>query len=259
MTDVLINERHGTTRTLTLNRPSRRNALSAELVRALREAIEGARDDDETGVIVLTGAGDKAFCSGGDLDPALAAEGPWAMHRNRLEFVALLRAFRSAGKPIICKLNGPVLAGGVGLLASADLAVAPDDVYVSTPELKRGLFPMMIMAIIARNVGQKHAMELLLTGDRFSAEDAHRMGLLNRVCKRKDLDDVTEALAEQVGQYSRAVTQLGRDAYYAMQDMPVESALEFLCGQLSINTTLGDATEGIMAFMQKRDPEWTHK
>lgn len=252
----LLNEIQDGVRTLTLNRPERRNALNAALVGALREALEAARGDGETRAIVLTGAGDKVFCAGADLNPAAAANGPVVAHRDRLEFVALLRSFRSVGVPVIAKLQGHVLAGGVGLLAAADMAIAADDIYVSTPELKVGLFPMMIMALIARNVGRKHALELLMTADRFPAEEVYRMGLVNRVVPRAELDAATAALAKNLASFSPLVMQLGRDAFYAMEEMPLDGALDFLCGQLTLNTLSEDAAEGVMAFMQKRAPDW---
>lgn len=256
MSDVLLNELKDGIRTLTLNRPERRNALSAELVRALRDALKEAADDSKTRAIILQGAGDKVFCSGADLDPAAAAAGPWALHHARRDFVELMRAFRSAGKPVIASLSGHVLAGGVGLLAAADLAVAADDVYVQTPELKVGLFPMMIMSIIARNVGRKHAMELLMTAEKFPAAEAHRMGLINKCVPRAELAATTRALAERLASFSPAIMKLGRDAFYTMEDMPLDNALEYLCGQLTVNTLSEDAAEGLSAFVMKRKPEW---
>lgn len=256
MSDILGNTLKDGVRTLTLNRPERRNALSAELVVALREALLSARNDGETRVIVLTGAGDRIFCAGGDLNPAAMAAGPLAAHQDRHQFVELLQTFRSVGVPVIAKLQGHVLAGGVGLLAAADLAIAADDIYVSTPELGVGLFPMMIMALIVRNVGRKHALELVMTGDRFSADDVHRMGLVNRVVPRAELDASTDALAQKLASFSPAIMKMGRDAFYTMEEMPLDGALEYLCAQLTLNTMTEDAAEGLMAFVQKRTPEW---
>lgn len=256
MTEVLLNTCVDGVRTLTLNRPKRRNALNSELVSALHQALVDARHDDETRAIVLTGAGDKVFCAGADLNPAQLADGVLATHYSRHAFVELLTAFKKAGVPIIVQLQGHVLAGGVGLLAAADLAIAADDVYVQTPELNVGLFPMMIMSLIARNIGRKHAMELLMTAEKISIADAHRMGLVNRIVPRSALDKETHAMAQRLAGFSPAVMTLGKDAYYAMEDMPLDAALDYLCGQLSLNTMTEDAAEGVMAFMQKRPPEW---
>lgn len=259
MADILGNVLEDGIRTLTLNRPERRNALSAALVKELRETLESVRNDGETRAIVLTGAGDRVFCAGADLNPAAAASGPIVAHQDRLEFVELLRAFRRTGVPIVAKLQGHALAGGVGLLAAADLAIAADDIYLQTPELNVGLFPMMIMALIARNVGRKHALELLMTAEKFSAEDAHRMGLINRLVPRESLDDATHELATKLASFSPLVMRLGRDAFYSMEEMPLDGALDFLCSQLSLNTLSEDAAEGVMAFLQKRAPEWKGK
>jgi len=259
MSDVLQNTLENGIRTLTLNRPERRNALSSPLVSDLKTALQAVRNDGDTRAIILTGAGDKVFCAGADLNPAQMGGGVLAGHQARHDFVALLRAFKNTGVPIIAKLQGHVLAGGVGLLAAADLAIAADDIYVQTPELNVGLFPMMIMSLIARNVGRKHALELLLTAEKFPAQEAHRMGLINRVVPRADLDAQTHALATRLASFSPAILQLGRDAYYAMEDMPLDPALDYLCGQLSLNTMTEDAAEGVMAFIQKRAPEWKGK
>lgn len=257
MSDILHSTLHDGIRTLTLHRPERRNALNGELVRALRAALDAARLDGETRAIVLTGAGDKVFCAGADLSPAAAAGGPVAAHQERLAFVELLQAFRTTGIPIIAKLQGHVLAGGVGLLAAADMAIAADDIHVSTPELKVGLFPMMILALIVRNIGRKHALELLMTAETFSAARMYDMGMINRVVPRADLDAATHALATRVASFSPMVMRMGRDAFYATEGMPLDGALEYLCSQLTLNTMTDDAAEGVMAFMQKRPPVWT--
>lgn len=256
MGEILLNTCENGIRTLTLNRPERRNALSGALVEALTDTLESARADKQTRAIVLTGAGERVFCAGADLNPAQMADGVLAGHQARHAFVSLLSAFKRSGVPVIVKLQGHVLAGGVGLLAAADMAIAADDIYVQTPELKVGVFPMMIMSLIARNVGRKHALELLLTAEKFSAADAYRMGLINRVVPRDALDEQTQALAERLTSFSPAIMQLGRDAYYAMEDMPLDSALDYLCGQLSLTAMTEDAAEGVMAFIQKRAPKW---
>lgn len=256
MSEELGNVLQDGVRTLTLNRPEKRNALSAELVDALRHALTAAADDPETRALVLTGAGDRVFCAGADLNPAAALAGPIANHRSRQAFVELLRTFQRAGKPIVARINGHVLAGGMGLLAAADLAIAADDVHFSTPEVKVGLFPMMIMALIVRNVGRKHALELLMTGERMSAERAAEIGLINRCVPRQELDAATQALALRLASFSPVVMRLGRDAFYTMEDMPLDGALDYLCSQLSLNTLTEDAAEGVMAFIQKRAPEW---
>lgn len=256
---VLLQSLEDRVLTLTLNRPHRRNALDRALIDTLMEVFTALPGRDDVGCVVLTGQGDKAFCSGADLDPAAAAAGPYGMHVGRKRFVALLRAFRDGGVPIVARLAGPALAGGVGLVAASDLAVAAEDVYLSTPEIKRGLFPMMIMSLIVRSIGRKRALELLMTGDKVSALDAAAMGLINKAVPRAELDDHVYSLAKKLASFSPAVMRLGREAYYSMEDMPLDNALEYLCNQLTVNTLTEDAAEGVMAFMQKRDPVWKGK
>jgi enoyl-CoA hydratase/carnithine racemase len=254
---VLLNELDAAgCRRLTLNRPDRRNALSSELVEALIAAFESVRDDADTRVVILTGTGDKAFCSGADLDPAAAAAGPFAMHRARRRFVDLLLAMQRCGRPIIGRLAGHAVAGGVGLVAACDLAVAADDVRIETPEIARGLFPMMIMSLIARSVGRKRALKLVMTGLPVSATEAAAWGLINDAVPRDELDRHVDALATQLASMSPVVMQLGRQAFYTMEDMPLPNALEYLAGQLTVNTLTEDAMEGVMAWMQRRPPEW---
>ncbi len=256
---VLVSELADRVLTLTLNRPERRNAMNGELVESLMEVFRGLPARDDVGCVVLTGAGEKAFCSGADLDPAAAAAGPYAMHQGRKNFVELLRAMRDGGAPIVAKLAGPALAGGVGLVAASDLAIAADDVYLSTPEIKRGLFPMMIMSLIARSIGRKHALELVMLGEKVPAPEAARIGLINRAVPRDTLDETVANVAGKLASYSPAILRLGREAYYTMEDMPLDNALDYLCNQLTVNTLTEDAMEGIMAFMQKRAPEWKGK
>lgn len=256
-TPVLLTAQDGAVRTLTLNRPDRRNALNTELVEALIAALGAASDDPDTRVVVLTGAGERAFCSGADLDPTAAGGmGPLDKHKARHRFAELLQAFRDCGTPVIGRIAGHAAAGGMGLVAACDLVVAAEDVHFSTPEIKVGLFPMMIMAVLARSVGRKRLMEMLLTGDRFSATQAEAMGLINYAVPRDELDERVDALASRVGSFSPAILQLGRQAFHTMEDMPMEQAVEYLCGQLTLNTMTEDAAEGVMAFITRREPEW---
>jgi enoyl-CoA hydratase/carnithine racemase len=231
--EILLSEERDGVLWLTMNRPARRNALSTELVRAL-----------------------VAACDGADLNPALAAAGPLAMHEDRRNFVRLLRAMRSCGRPVIARVHGPALAGGLGLVAACDLAVASEEAHFATPEIKIGLFPMMIMALIARNMGRKRALELMYTGDKISAQEAATLGLVNRAVAPEALDAEVAALAGKIAGFSPAVMRLGREAFYAMEEMPLDGALEYLCDQLTLATLTEDAAEGVMAFVGKRPPVW---
>ena len=141
-------------------------------------------------------------------------------------------------------------------MLACDLAVASDDATFGTPEIKVGLFPMMIMALIFRNVGRKRGMEMILTGERLDAKEAHRVGLINRVAESGQLDDAVAELAGRVGSFSPAVLKLGRDAVYRTMDMNMDDSLDFLRSQLTLNTMLEDAAVGVRAFLTKSKPEW---
>jgi enoyl-CoA hydratase/carnithine racemase len=253
---------------VTINRPDARNALSPEVMEGLLEAFDRASGDPSVRVVVLTGAGDRAFCAGGDLGgralPAgREAPGPPAQassfverHHGRRSFADLFRRLNRMGKPVIARVRGHCLAGGFGLALGCDLVVASDDSSFGTPEVKRGLMPMMIMATIFRNVGRKKGMELLLTGERISAAEAERLGLINHAVPAAELDTRVDELAARIAAMSPAVVRLGRDAFYAMSDMGFEQALDYLQAMLTVNLGTEDAIEGVRAFLEKREPDW---
>ncbi len=242
--------------TLTINRPQRRNALSREVVRELNAQIIALGQREDVGVIVLTGAGDRAFCAGGDLADQQGGEGALAMHHDRGAFAQLLLTMSESARPLIARVNGHALGGGFGLALSCDLVVASDSASFGMPEVRVGLFPMMIMAVVTRNLPRKLASELMLTGERISAAQAQAMGIVNRVVPPEQLDEAVHALASTLAGLSPAVLQLGRQALHATQDMTLAQALAFLQQSLTINTLSEDAAEGIMAFFGGRAPQW---
>jgi enoyl-CoA hydratase len=241
---------------LTLDRPKARNALSPTVVKGLLEALERAEADPAVRVLVLTGAGEKVFCAGGDLGQLAGDDGFLATHDGRRAYGRLLTRFQELKKPTLARVNGHALAGGLGLVLACDLAIAVEDAELGTPEIDVGLFPMMVMALLQRHLGRKPALELVLTGDRLSAKDALRLGLLNRVVPRAELDGAVEALARKVAGKSQAVLALGRRAFFTSEDLPLPAALEHLSSQLSLNVLADDAAEGITAFLEKRPPQW---
>ena len=252
-------ERNEIVATVTIDRPERRNALSQATVEGLTEAFEELGADDQLRAIVVTGAGDKAFSSGGDLGDQRSSGGPLGMHKGRGKFADMLVAMNRCPKPIIARVNGKALGGGFGLVLNCDLAVAAHDASFGTPEIRVGLFPMMITAVIQRNLQRKHAMELMLTGERISAERALEIGVVNRVAEEGKLDEAVDELVGKVASFSPAILGLGRQAFYDTQDMGFEEALRSLQSELTINTLAEDAAEGIMAFLGKREPEWKGK
>lgn len=242
--------------TVTINRPARRNALSRAVVEGLIERFDALGRDPDVGVIVLTGAGEKAFCAGGDLGDQQMGDGFLAMHDGRAAFASLMMAMGRCARPIIGRINGHALGGGFGLALSCDIVVAREGATFGTPEIKVGLWPMMITTVIARNLGRKRAMELMLTGGRVGAEQAVEWGIANKVAPTEELDAAVAEFSGKIAGYSPAILKLGRQAFYQTQDMGFEQALYTLQSQLTINTMAEDAAEGIGAFFGGREPEW---
>lgn len=243
--------------TVTIDREQRRNALNDKVLKELQAALLRARDDTEARVVVLTGAGEKAFSAGGDLSPGGSmANGALAMHWARGSFVDTILAFQKVGKPIVGRINGDALGGGFGLLLACDIAIARDDARIGCPEIQVGLFPMMIMALIFRNVPRKLGVELMLTGRRLRGQAAVQAGILNAAVPAAELDERVDEMARSLAAKSPAVLRLGLEAFHTMSDMTLEQGLRYLHGCLSMNTMTEDAAEGVMAWLQKREPQW---
>jgi enoyl-CoA hydratase/carnithine racemase len=245
--------------TITINRPDRRNALSWQVMTELRDSFEVAKDDHGVRVVVLTGAGDKAFCAGADLT-GMAADAGWAdLHDARGELARLFRAMWELGKPIIARVRGYALAGGFGLCLACDLVIAADDAQFGTPEIDVGLWPFMITVPLMRSMPPKKALELMMTGRRVRAEEAERIGFVTRIVPVDRLDDAVNELAATIASKSGSIMKLGRDSFYAVWDQSAEEALRLLHPMLTITTATEDAAEGIAAFAEKRTPQWSNR
>jgi enoyl-CoA hydratase len=243
--------------TITLDQPDTRNALSDELLDDLIGAFEAARDDDAVRCVVLTSSHEKVFSSGGNL-AGFAADVPLAhKHAAIARFPRLFALIGELGKPTLCAANGHVLAGALGLALACDLVVAREGVRFGTPEINVGVFPFMIMALIYRNVGRMKTNELLLLGEQISAEEAERIGIVNRVVPAEEFDAAVADWAAQLAKKSPVLMRMGKDAMYRQQDMAFEEALDFLRAQLAIAFATDDIQEGVKAFFEKRDPVWT--
>ncbi|MFZ5817485.1 MAG: enoyl-CoA hydratase/isomerase family protein [Bacillota bacterium] len=240
---------------LTIHRPEQRNALSAGVMEGMIEALRRWTDDPAVRAVVLTGAGEKAFCAGGDLT-AMAGDGPYGGHLARRRYLELLEAIQESGRPVIAAVNGAALGGGFGLVLACDLAVAAESATFGTPEVKIGLFPMMVAAKLVRHLGPKQAMELALAGEKIDAGRALALGLVNRVVPAADLLAEAEGLARSLASLSPAVLRLGREAVYTAADMEYRQALRYLHAMLSVNAMTEDAAEGVTAFLSRREPEW---
>lgn len=241
---------------ITINRPDRRNALSWDVVARLREAFAAAKSDAAVRVVVLTGAGDKAFCAGADLQGMAATDGLLDLHEARGGLANLFLELWALGKPTIARVRGYALAGGFGLALSCDFVVAGDDAVFGTPEIDVGLWPYMITVPLVRSMPPKKALELMLTGRRVDADEAGRLGFVNRVLPVDELDAAVDELAATLAAKSPAIVKLGRDSFYDVWDRDAADALAHLHPLLTLTTMTEDAREGLAAFAEKRQPEW---
>jgi enoyl-CoA hydratase len=242
--------------TVTLNNPEKRNMLSGQMLVELVDAMKTARDSEDVRAVVLTGAGDKVFCAGADLG-GFGADVPLvAKHFATDLFLEFFRLMPRLGKPSLCAANGHVLAGGMGLALSCDLLIAKEGATFGTPEINVGAFPYMIMAIIYRNVPRKKVNEMMLLGERLSAEQAVEYGLANKVVPAGEFEAAVGDWATKLASKSPVLMRLGHDAMYRQQDMALDDALDYLRSQLSLTFTTEDIVEGVTAFFEKRDPQW---
>jgi 3-hydroxypropionyl-coenzyme A dehydratase len=254
---ILYDVRDDGVATVTLNTPDNRNALTGQLLADVTDALSSARDDERVRCVVLTSSHEKVFSAGGALDQ-FAADVPLVhKHFGTERFPRLFETIMDLGKPTICAANGHVLAGALGLALCCDLIVAKDSATFGTPEINVGVFPFMIMALIYRNVPRKKTNELLLLGERISAQDAQEIGIVNRVVADADFDAAVDEWATKLAAKSPVMMRLGKQAMYRQLDMPFVEALDYLRAQLSIAFTTEDIQEGVKAFFEKREPNWT--
>lgn len=247
----------GAVATITLDDPGTRNALSTELLDELIAAFAAARDDDGVRVVVLASGHERTFSSGANLG-GFGADTPLVdKHEASARFVSLFQLIGQLGKPSIVKAGGHVLAGALGIALACDLIVASESASFGTPEINVGAFPFMIMAVIYRNVGRKKTNELLLLGERIGAVEAERIGIVNKVVPDDQLDGAVAEWAGTLAAKSPVIMRLGKDAMYRQQDMALVEALDFLRSQLTIAQSTQDIVEGVTAFFEKREPQWT--
>jgi enoyl-CoA hydratase len=254
---ILYDVRKDGVATVALDTPDNRNALTNALLTDLIDALEAARADDRVRCVVLTSSHEKVFSAGGALDQ-FAAEVPIVhKHFGTERFTHLFRTLMNLGKPTLCAANGHVLAGALGVALCCDLIVAKEGATFGTPEINVGVFPFMIMALIYRNVPRKKTNELLLLGERLSAEEAREAGIVNRVVAADEFDAAVDEWAVKLAGKSPVLMRLGKEAMYRQLDMPFEEALDYLRSQLAIAFTTEDIQEGVTAFFEKRDPVWS--
>jgi enoyl-CoA hydratase len=242
--------------TITIDREEKRNALNAVVLEGILQGILTASADDGVAVIVLTGAGDKAFCAGADLGGIQADASKVQQHLARGAIVDVLEAMRRCGKPIVARVNGHALAGGFGLVCGTDLVVASQEATFGLPEVKSGLWPFVVSAVVRQRLPERIALELMMTGRRMDAEEAQRWGVVNRIAPASELDAVTDELVGELTSKSPMTLRLGKDSFYESQSMDTRAAMAYLHSMLGICLETEDVVEGITAFLQKREPVW---
>lgn len=241
--------------TITIDDPERRNPLTNAAMSELRDALRRAADDDAVRVIVITGAGDRAFSAGGDLSGGFV-DAPLEGHFERGALAEVFEAMTGNPKPVIARVNGVALGGGFGLAVAADITIASDDARFGTPEIDLALWPMMISAVLMRNAPRKALMEMMMTGKVISAHEAKELGLVNDVVAADELDARTRRFADALIERSSAALALGKRAFHAIGDMDLTIALDYLHLGLTATALTEDGVEGVTAFLEKRDPEW---
>ena len=258
MSEVLC-ERREAVLWLTINRPEQRNALNADVLEQLCAALRAARTDNSLRAVVLTGSGDKAFCAGGDLKGSTDKSSAFNAEMARLEnpLVQFYEEVERCDLPLLARINGHAMGGGLGLLACCDLAIAADDVLLATPEVKVGLFPMVIGSYLIRLVPRRKLMAMSLLGDTIGAREGVEYGLLNAAVPRGELDAKVASMLDTLCARSPTAQRLGKHALRAVEDMTLRQSHEYMALMIARLPLTGDAREGMAAFAQKRAPQWS--
>jgi enoyl-CoA hydratase/carnithine racemase len=255
---VVLSERRGATQWITINRPDKRNALNEEVVKSISAGISQATASEDCRAIVLTGAGEQAFCAGADLQKNVkggAFEPDFAHPRHYI--VDLFKQMQDCGLPIVARVNGHAMAGGFGLLCSCDMAVAADDIRIGTPEAKIGVTPMMILPAMLRVLPARRLQEMCITAEQFSAAQALEWGVVNYVAPRAELDAKLDWLLGRILDKSPTAIRLGKQAFGAMRDMGLRESLEYAQAMVPVMSSTEDVKEGMKAFQEKRAAVWT--
>jgi len=255
---VLRDDVEGVT-TLTMNRPQARNALSQGMLRALLDAFIEVSTDELVRVAILAGAG-PGYCAGHDLKEIKAQN----YSRNYTEQLfadcaELMQTIIRLPKPVIAQVHGIATAAGAQLVASCDLAISSQEARYATPGVNIGLFCSTPMVALSRNLSNKHAMQMLLTGDLIDAQNAYRMGLVNEVVDAEQLVTKTMELARKIASKSPLTVAIGKEAYYRQAELPLSEAYDYTKDVMVRNLEARDAQEGISAFIEKRHPVWCGK
>lgn len=256
----VVRERQGNALWLTIDRPQMRNALSRNVAAEIVEGLKAAASDAKVRAVVLTGAGDKAFCAGADLkDSTPGGEGGvfTASHEEENPMIAVFRAMRACSKPIIGRVNGAAMGGGLGLVSACDIVIAAEHAKFGTPEVKVGVFPMMITTYLIRQIPRRKYWEMAFLGEPVTAEDALRYHLVNYVVPAEDLDAKVIEVIGKLEMNSPTALRMGKEALDVMQDLSVEQTMAYAKLMIERLATTEDAKEGMAAFIGKRVPIWS--
>lgn len=261
-TNIIYEEANGIAR-ITINRPEVMNALNEETVKELSHALNRAKNDGSVRVLILTASGEKAFIAGADINEIKASfeKGPMAAKEEfSLPGQGLVTTIERSGKPVIAAVNGYALGGGSEIVQACHLVIASENAHIGQPEINLGFNPCWGGTVrLPRQVGKKKALEMILTGEMIDAQEAHRIGLVNAVVPLSELMPAAEQLAEKVAEKSAAAVRLCMDAVLQGLEMSQTDALRKEANLLGLAADTADATEGVVAFLEKRKPEFQHK
>jgi enoyl-CoA hydratase/carnithine racemase len=252
---AIRSERRGSALWIWIDREERRNAINKSVIAGIAAAVQSTQADAAIRAIVLTGVGRKAFCAGADLTGG-AGSFTLGLDEPMTDFGKLARSTRELGIPIVGRINGDCVAGGMGLMSLCDLVVVADHARFGLPEAKVGVFPMQVLVFLRSMIGARHINEMCLTGELIDAARAREIGIANYVVPFDDLDARVEALTAKLAQMSPTALRRGKYAIAAMERMAFPEALAFAETQISVTTLTSDATEGMAAFNERRKPNW---
>lgn len=243
---------------LVINREEKRNSLSRDVLQGLLDGVTRGAADDDVNVLLVSSVGDRVFSAGADLSVMSNDATGLEQHEGRGLLKDLVVAIRECPKPVVARVQGLCLAGGIGLAAGCDVVLASENAQFGMPEVERGLWPFMVSALLTRHMSPKHAMDYMLTGERFDAHTAWQLGLVSRVFPAASFDADVSSYVAKLAAAAPVAVRLGKAAWTsAVETAPLPAALEAMQAQLSLITTTKDVAEGIAAFFEKRPPHWS--
>jgi enoyl-CoA hydratase/carnithine racemase len=257
MSDLLYEVKNNVAH-ITINREANKNSISSDAVTLFLESLEKAEADTEVRVVCVSGAGERVFCSGADLGGAIG-KGSGKENQAYKNYAALITRLAKFSKPTLAKINGHCMAGGTGFMLACDIVIAKESAKFGTPEVNVGLFPMMIGALIFRNVLRKKAMEMILLGEKLTAKQALEMGMITRAVPEDQFESEVENVLKTITSKSPIGLKIGKEAFRDIETMDLENAVNFLSEKLIEVASTEDAVEGITAFLEKRTPTFKGK